>query len=295
MSKNLVELLLKSKKDIISTIEMVARSSVVPGFYGRYEIYLNKADEAIYVFTCDKDEQAEVNSNFHLLHTIKSHPVDGGESPEEIASAIENEIVYAEDTFERVLSHYMNESDDENTKTIFEFVYSNVRENPVYQKIKSLQPEGAHACEIAEDGNIHIMAHYPRATAKEIKDFSGDYNFYYYEREGKAAILLDGCKVEMAINPSYYTDERFSKLLQKDALLLHSYLIDSKLDEIVATNCVEIKGRALESLKKCLTLNSSATREQYDYWITNVLYAREFDDNVKRSIRIGKVRRIENC
>ena len=50
----------------------------------------------------------------------------------------------------------------------------------------------------------------------------------------------------------------------------------------------------LESLKKCLLLNADATREQYDYWISNVLYARSFEENIGRSIRIGKLRKPEN-
>lgn len=144
--------------------------------------------------------------------------------------------------------------------------------------------------EIGRDGNLYITAYMPDITVCEIRSFQRDFNAYYYERKGKAAILLDGMRYEMVINPSYYTDDRFEKLQKKEKVYCICKLVDTHLHMVVDVKVCEIEGKELCYLKKMLLLNNEFTRDELEEWIVTVLYARGYENNRRESVYVGKVR-----
>lgn len=144
--------------------------------------------------------------------------------------------------------------------------------------------------EIGRDGNLYITAYMPDITACEIRSFQRDFNAYYYERKGKAAILLDGMRYEMVINPSYYTDDRFEKLQKKEKVYCICKLVDTHLHMVVDVKVCEIEGKELCYLKKMLLLNNEYTRDELEEWIVTVLYAKGYENNRRESVYVGKVR-----
>ena len=104
-----------------------------------------------------------------------------------------------------------------------------------------------------------------------------------------SAFLIDGfVKAELIINPSFYEDDRFKKLLSKDQVNMYCELIDCSRNKIVAVRNITIKGKCLDYMKSGLKMNAQYAREDYSEWVEKILYSNGFRKNVKLSKRLGK-------
>ena len=78
--RTFASLLEERRDDIITTIEMVTEESFLPDFYGTYEIYLNEADQQIYVFMAERGSLFQPkNQSMRYLHTVRSHAAKEGD------------------------------------------------------------------------------------------------------------------------------------------------------------------------------------------------------------------------
>ena len=74
-----IELLKNKREDIINTIIMVAGDSVMPDFYGTYDIYMDERDGELYVFQTTNPLLRPADKSLCFLHSIKSHAVKEGD------------------------------------------------------------------------------------------------------------------------------------------------------------------------------------------------------------------------
>ena len=169
---------------------------------------------------------------------------------------------------------------------------SSVQDDEGYRGLKS------QACimgstfvnEIDEYGNIVFKLLCTRVPDSNIDHFnSQEVTTYHYERKGMSAFLIDGfVKAELIINPSYYEDDRFEKLLKKEEVNMYCELIDCSRNKIVAVRNITIKGKCIDYLKNGLKMNAQYAREDYSEWVQKILYSNGFRKNVKLSERLGK-------
>lgn len=148
----------------------------------------------------------------------------------------------------------------------------------------------ATANEIDEYGNLMFKVLCRCVRDCDIEHFSeDDVTAYYYERSNRTAFIMSGgIKAELIINPSYYEDDRFEKLLDKDEINMYCELIDCSRNKIVAVRNITIKGSCLDYLKKGLKMNAQCTRDEYSQWVKQVLYANSLNKNIKLATRLGR-------
>ncbi len=105
MNTKLVELIKNKKQDIITTIKMVARDSVIPDFFGNYDIYIDESDGQLYVYQTISETFRPADSHLHFLYSIKSHAPRTATEQVNVEEVIK-EIVHADDTFEIIVATY---------------------------------------------------------------------------------------------------------------------------------------------------------------------------------------------
>ena len=181
---------------------------------------------------------------------------------------------------------------DSNILKVITVDSSSVLDDEGYKDLKSQAciMGGAFANEIDENGNMVFKVLSTRISDNDIEKFnSQDITTYHYEHKGMSAFLIDGfVKAELIINPSYYDDDRFEKLLSKNSINMYCELIDCSKNKIMAVRNITISGKPLEYLKDGLKMNAQYTREVYSEWVVKVLYSNVFRKNVKLSERLGK-------
>lgn len=157
-------------------------------------------------------------------------------------------------------------------------------------KVQACITGGAIINEIDEHGNLVFKLLCRSVRDNDVEAFnSKDVTAYHYERKGMSAFLIDGfVKAELIINPSYYGDDRFKKLLSKDAVNMYIELIDCSRNKIMAVRNITIQGKCLDYMKSGLKMNEQYTRESYSEWVEKVLYSNGFRTNIKLSERLGK-------
>ena len=193
------------------------------------------------------------------------------------------------------MSNLLNEViEDNNILKVGTVDSSSVLDDQGYKGLKSQAciMGSSFANEIDEYGNLVFKLLCTRVPASIIGNFnSHDVTTYHYERRGMSAFLIDGfVKAELIINPSYYEDDRFEKLLSKDEVNMYCELIDCSRNKIMAVRNITIKGKCLDYLKKGLKMNAQYAREDYSEWVVKVLYSNGFRKNIKLSERLGKCR-----
>ena len=163
-----------------------------------------------------------------------------------------------------------------------------------YKKLKTQAwiSGGVIANEIDENGNIVLQLVFRGVRDCDIENFnSKDVATYQYERRGMSSFIIDGfVQAELIINPSYYEDDRFEKLLSRGEVNMYCEMIDCTRDKIVAVRNITIGGKCLDYLKQGLMMNAQHSREEYLQWVVNVLYSNGFKKNIKLSERLGKCR-----
>lgn len=150
----------------------------------------------------------------------------------------------------------------------------------------------AIANEIDEYGNLVFKGLCRCVRDCDIEKFSeGDVTAYHYERRGMSAFIMSGgINAELIINPTYYKDDRFEKLLEKNEVNMYCELIDCSRNKIMAVRNITIEGKCLDYLKSGLKMNAQYTRDEYSQWIAQVLYSNSMNKNVKLATRLGKCR-----
>lgn len=138
MNTEFIELLKNKKDDIITTITMVAGDSLMPDFYGTYEIYMDERDGEIYVFQTTNPLFRPTNKSLHFLHSIKSHATKEGDFKKHLA---DNNIPFV-DADEKVLmrkfrSQYNFWIQENVRKVNWEIIFA----NETYEKIVGLYTE----------------------------------------------------------------------------------------------------------------------------------------------------------
>lgn len=191
------------------------------------------------------------------------------------------------------MSSLLNKVMEDNKILKVTTVESNSLLNDEYYKNLKVQASitgGATINEIDEHGNLVFKLLCRSVSDSDIEAFSSkDVTAYQYERKGMSAFLIDGfVKAELIINPSFYEDDRFKKLLSKDQVNMYCELIDCSRNKIVAVRNITIKGKCLDYMKSGLKMNESYEREEYSEWVAKVLYSNGFRTNVKLSERLGK-------
>lgn len=191
------------------------------------------------------------------------------------------------------MSNFLNKVMEDNNILKVAHVDSNLLLNDEgYKELKSQAciMGSSFANEIDEYGNLVFKLLCTRVPDSNINHFnSQDVTTYHYERKGMSAFLIDGfVKAELIINPSYYEDDRFEKLLSRDEVNMYCELIDCSRNKIMAVRNITIKGKSLDYLKQGLKMNAQYTREVYSEWVVKVLYSNGFRKNVKLSERLGK-------
>ena len=163
----------------------------------------------------------------------------------------------------------------------------NLFENKNYKNI--LLNGGGVVNEITPEGNIQVYFYAPYITKEEMEAFhNGTPRVYHYERKGMSSLLFTGIfRVECSINPSYYTDNRFELLKEKDEIEISCFLCDIAKHEMVGAKILTLSGAKLEKVKMGLELNSKHSKSEYDYWISTVLYANDYKTNIKLATHIG--------
>lgn len=77
--EKMLKLLNNKEQDIITTIEMVVSDSLIPDYYGNYDIYIDDRDGELYVFQTYSSTSHPSGDSLHFLHTVKSHAVKEGD------------------------------------------------------------------------------------------------------------------------------------------------------------------------------------------------------------------------
>lgn len=144
-------------------------------------------------------------------------------------------------------------------------------------------------CEITENGNVKIMMMGSAIRPCELECFTKrNLHLYHYERRGMTSLLLEGIfNVECSINPSYYNDDRYKLLLNKEDVKIECYIGDTLKNEWLCGKVFTLQGKQLEQFKKGLELNEKQDRNTYNNWICNTLYANSFKTNCKQAINLG--------
>lgn len=150
---------------------------------------------------------------------------------------------------------------------------------------------GGNLTEITEDGNLHLRIFYRNVRPQEKKEFKDSTpSLYYFELRGKSTLITDICGIcECSVNPSYYEDDRFNRLLEKPELTIFCTLIDTASGEVIGDRIFTLNERHSSTVKKGLILNSGYTRAEYESWIAQVLYSRPAKQNIKLSQSLGKL------
>ena len=137
MKTEFIELLKNKKDDIITTITLVAGDSLMPDFYGTYDIYMDERDGEIYVFQITNPLLKPANKSLRFLHSINSHAtkegdfknyltdsgipfVDADEKAlirkfrsqynlwiQENVHKVNHEIIFANETYDKIVGLYM--------------------------------------------------------------------------------------------------------------------------------------------------------------------------------------------
>lgn len=150
---------------------------------------------------------------------------------------------------------------------------------------------GGTYSDIDEDGNLHIFLLYNNPRPQEIEAFKKQTpSLYYYELRDMSALLLDFCgKTEVAINPSYYTDDRYEKLLTKQELLVHCTLVDPVRRTALMSRTFTVSNKQRRVITKGLELNNKRNRLEFTTWISSVLYSRTAQENIRISKYLGRL------
>lgn len=150
---------------------------------------------------------------------------------------------------------------------------------------------GGTYSDIDEDGNLHIYLLYNNPRPEEIKCFQTQTpSLYYYELRDMSALLLDFCGMtEVTINPSYYTDGRYEKLLTKPELLVHCTLVDPIKRTALMSKTFTVSNKQRKVINKGLELNNKHNRLEFTTWISTVLYSRTAKDNIRLSQYLGRL------
>ena len=155
---------------------------------------------------------------------------------------------------------------------------------------------GGNLTEITDEGDLHLYMFYKNVYPEEKKMFKeSSPSLYYFESRGKSSLITNLCGIcESSINPSYYEDDRFERLLEKPELTLFCTLIDIASREVIGDRTFTLNARHSNIIKKGLIQNSSYSRAEYEAWIAQVLYSRPAKQNIKLSQSLGKLYDSEN-
>lgn len=133
MDKRIITLLENKKQDIITTIEMVAEDSLMPDYFGNYDIYLDDRDGEIYVFQTYSPTSVPASKSLRFLYTIKSHAAKAGDFKRYL---MENDhIINAEESEKELIRQYRGKYNEWSQKAGREVMLEVLNADLTYDKI----------------------------------------------------------------------------------------------------------------------------------------------------------------